>query len=150
MKLSDFAKVLRQIIREEVKAVVKEELQPIKKLLKEEKLSNIKKPTQPLPTQRPVRRSSPTVSFDGPLGNLLNETARSMMTSHDEWEDINNGPFNSGDAMNFGATSLMSAINDSVDEDLPSTNTFNDPTRMFVKDYSAVMKAADAHAGNKF
>lgn len=149
MKVSQFAKVLRQLIREEVKAVVKEELKPIKSVLLEKR-----KPTTPTAAApvRPVRKATtPPVNFDGPLGSLLNETAQSMLNESytEEWPDMNNGTFTSEDAPNFGGASLMNALNDDFEE-APVNYGGSDPTRMFIKDYSAVMKAADAHAGGRF
>ena len=146
MKASQFASVIKKLIHEEVKLAVREELRPIKAMLAE-----IKKPAKQAPMQgAPIpKRTTPVVTFDGPIGQILNETAQSMNNQHEEWPDVNNGAFTADQASSFGGTSLMSMM-ESSPEDLPVSNYGSDPTLAFVKDYSAVMKAADQFVGGKF
>ncbi len=146
MKASQFASILRKLIHEEVRLAVKEELKPIKAMLAEGR-----KPVKQSTPQRPStpKRSNPLVSFDGPISQILNETAQSMINQQEEWPDMNNGTFTAEHAQNFGGSSLMSML-DSTPEDLPAMGYGADPTAAFIKDYSAVMKAADQHASGRF
>jgi hypothetical protein len=148
MKASEFASILRQVIREEVKMAIKEELKPIKALLAEQKKPIQKTAPTQLPKPAP-RRSAPIVSFDGPLGSILNETAQTMYREPaEDWPDMNGGAFTADDAHSFGAASLSSMLGQ--EDALPATSYGSDPTMAFMKDYSAVLKAADQHAGGRF
>jgi hypothetical protein len=145
MKASQFASILRKLIHEEVRSAVKEELKPIKALLSEGR-----KPIKTTPTQKinAPKRTTPLVTFEGPISQILNETAQNMNTTQEEWPEMNGNMLTSEHAQNFGATSLMSMM-DSDNDELPSTGRYADPTTSFVKDYSAVLKAADAIANGK-
>lgn len=139
MNSKSFVSVLRKIIREEVKAAVRQE---VKSLLSE---------TRQQPRQAQVARQAnriPPVSFDGPLASILNETAQTMYsTSHqEEWQDMG-GTLTADQAQGFGLAALMNQET-SITDSTPS-HFAGDPTMAFVKDYSAVMKAADKVAGNR-
>lgn len=129
MKAIDFVKIIRKVIREEVRTVVKEELKAFKPTIVEAK----KKPAPIQAVQQPVRKT-PLVSFDGALADILNETAQSMMSNPEEesWPDMNGGPITSEYAQTTRPQS--------------SYNFSGDPTDQYVRDYSSVMKAADAKA----
>ena len=105
------------------------------------------------PAQRPIQRTTPLVTIDGPLGDILRETADSLYggdsinegySAAEEWPDVNNGvAFDSDDV----PMTMMSQIQPSNQRQSVMSSFDGDPTSMFVKDYSAVMKAADAHQG---
>jgi hypothetical protein len=149
MKASDFVNLMRKVIREEVRAIVREELKTIKPLLKETKSTTMQPASIPQVKQKPIqKRTTPIVSFDGPLGDLLNETATSMMNEsyEEEWPDMNGGALTADHAqMGVQSMSSLSALMDD-DAPLPEVSGYSDPTRAFMKDYSAVLKAADAHS----
>ena len=100
--------------------------------------------------QKPIqKRTTPIVSFDGPLGDLLNETATSMMNEsyqEEEWPDMNGGALTADHAQ--GGVQSMASLSALMDDDapLPEAGGYSDPTRAFMKDYSAVLKAADQHS----
>lgn len=155
MKASEFINLMRKVIREEVRTIIKEELKDLKKpIIREAVKQQVQPAAIPQVKQKQVqKRTTPPVMFEGPLGDLLNETYESMISHpHDEeeWPDMNGGqPLSSqmfagmeaGDGM-----SLASAMSD--ESPLPDMGGFGgDPTSQFIKDYSGVMKAADAHQG---
>ncbi len=136
MKGKEFVNLLRKIIREEVSTVVKEELKAIKPLLAEYKTKNTQQSTRP-PVQTVNRK--PIVNIDGALGDILRETADSMYNNsqqYEEWPDMNGGPMTSDFAMGDG---------DGFMPQPPVSPSFmsNDPTAVFMKDYSKVLKQAD-------
>jgi len=155
MKASDFVNLMRKVIREEVRSIVREELKTIKPLLKETTQQGLnaslkqglpaKTPKVAAPTRKPAI-TPPT--FEGPLAGLLNETYESMINEpmhDDEWPDMNGGALTADHAqMGIQSMSSLSAMMDD-DSPLPDGGGYSDPTRAFMKDYSAVLKAADAH-----
>ena len=150
MKASDFVNLMRKVIREEVRSIVREELKTIKPLLKETKSTTMQPASIPQVKQKPIqKRTTPIVSFDGPLGDLLNETATSMMNEsyqEEEWPDMNGGALTADHAqMGVQSMTSLSALMDD-DAPLPEAGGYSDPTRAFMKDYSAVLKAADQHS----
>lgn len=136
MNAKNFMLVLRKVIREEVRTAVRQE---VKQLLQEQH----KNPqTTRVAKQSPVQRRTPPVMFDGPLSSILNETAESMYSTpqQEEWQDMA-GTFTADQAQGFGLSALMNQETTVAD---PTPHHFSgDPTMAFVKDYSAVMKAAD-------
>jgi hypothetical protein len=128
MKGSDFIKVLRKVIREEVRTVVKEELKAIKPIIAERQVT----PVQPRREQPKPKREYPLVALNGPLASILKETADSMYNNQEEWPDMNDGPLTTEHAQARSPRQSMVSMDPS------------DPTTAFIKDYSAVMKAADA------
>lgn len=151
MKASDFVNLMRKVIREEVRSIVREELKTIKPLLKETTQQGFKTglpaatPKAALPARKPAI-TPPT--FEGPLAGLLNETYESMISEpmeDDEWPDMNGGAL-TADHAQVGVQS-MSSLTAMMDDDspLPDGGGYSDPTRAFMKDYSAVLKAADQH-----
>lgn len=152
MKASQFVDLLRKVIREEVRSVVKEELKSIKPLIAERKAVTQPKPQPQRQRPQAPARTAPIVSFDGPLGDLLNETAQQMYSqpAEEEWPDMNGGAFTAEDAPMMGLGSLLD------DEDgfaqpqaarTPTRNFSGDPTAAFMKDYSGVMRSADEYQG---
>ena len=126
MKASDFVKILRKVIREEVRTVVQEELKAFKPVITEVK----SKPIQQQPKPQP-KRTTPLVTFDGALADILNETAQSMAASpaEEEWPDMNGG--------------LMTSEHAQHSRPQARHDFSGDPTAAYMKDYSSVMKAAD-------
>jgi hypothetical protein len=111
MKLSQFKNMLRELIREEVRGVVKQELRVLseQKVLQKQPPKQINKPqrTTPLVTlDEPFGMAS-----DTPFGQLLQETAANMAGFGEEVEETN--------------------------PDFPMGST---GTNAFVKDYSEVLK----------
>lgn len=142
MKATDFVNLLRKVIREEVRTVVKEELKKNNSVLKEVTASQRPRPSaQPAPA--PPKRTQPIVTFDGPLGDLLNETAQGMYSApqDEEWPDMMQ-TMTSDMVPGAGLSQMLG------DEDLPADTGMygSDPTLGFVKNYSAVMKAADQYS----
>jgi hypothetical protein len=146
MKASQFVEILRKVIREEVRSVVKEELKSLKPLLKESKPVVAPKPVV---QQRPApKRTQPLVTIEGALGDILRETAESMRGQNveDDWIDMNGGPMTTADVNTFAMNSFTPQ-----EESRPVQPKFNfsgDPTMAFVKDYSKVLKQADQLAQN--
>jgi hypothetical protein len=154
MKASQFVDLLRKVVREEVKSVVKEELKSFKRTLVNEgieptKTNPIIKKSRPQP---PANRK-PMVSFNGPLADILNETARSMQHNvvEEEWPEMNGRSYQAEDAPLVGMQSMMSMMDTDSDYSLtPSRQAAmsGDPTAAFVKDYSKLLQKADAIAQN--
>ena len=138
MKADTFVKLLRKVIREEVQAVVREELGILleapesKPVVAETKQTTVKnsmvesikpaKPTQPL---KPV-------SFTN--NNILNETATSS-----DWRSVAN--MNSNMAQGFGGPVDVPVVN-SVDQMLANTRPAGDINAVkidVVPDFSALM-----------
>jgi len=122
MKLSQFKSMLRELIREEVQVAVRTEI----KKLNESKQSTAK-PNQSLQVNR---RTTPLVTLDepfttvgGPLGDLLNETAKSMAGFDEESAD-------------------------QINPDFPTIGS--SATDMFVKDYSSVLKRSEELSNPNF
>jgi hypothetical protein len=125
MKADTFVKLLRKVIREEVQAVVREELgilleapapKPVvaeanKTTVKNSMVESIKpaKPTQP---SKPMAFTQNNI-----LNEILNETAQSG-----EWRSITE--MKSGDAMGFGG--VQPVVVDSVDQMLANTRPAGD------------------------
>jgi len=125
MKADTFVKLLRKVIREEVQAVVREELgilleapapKPVvaeanKTTVKNSMVESIKpaKPTQP---SKPMAFTQNNI-----LNEILNETAQSG-----EWRSI--AEMKSGDAMGFGG--VQPVVVDSVDQMLANTRPAGD------------------------
>ena len=144
MKVEAFVKVLRKIIREEVRQVVKEELKSIKPVLNERQtVTSAKKVAPKTTTQKNVSRNYPLVTIDSALNNILKETADSMRSrpseEYEEWPDMNANFGTTADLAGFGQ-----ATPDFFDDEAPGYYpTSNDPTAAFMKDYSNVLKSAE-------
>ena len=83
MKGSEFVNLMRKVIREEVRAIVKEELKAFKPVIVESKtVTNYEAPKAKETAYRPQlpqpTKKAPVVTIDRVLGELLNETAQSM------------------------------------------------------------------------
>lgn len=143
MKAVEFAKLMRKVIREEVRAAVKDELKEIKSILAESKQPKTFK--NELVQKKTIKPSKPAPEhiqkMQGPLADILQETYQSML--HEEpiddpeaaWPDMNN--------------TLTSEMAPAMRPGLfqsPSPTSYGDGTEAFMKDYSSLMKKADAIA----
>ena len=157
MKAADFAQILRKLIKEEIRSVIREELKsalaPVlleqkKSLLNAEKRQGTQaRQPLPLPKQKPSKDFG--ITMNGPLGDILRETANDLRSGKsapiqesagNEWGSM--GHFDAGDAMNFG--------HQMDDEDFGSSAQFsNDPTAAFIKDYSGVLNSSYEKSGMK-
>jgi hypothetical protein len=150
MKLEAF----RKIIREEVRAVIKEELSLIMKApIAETKVfekpvveQKVKKPTLSELTEEPKQEVSSTPLFEGsnPLAEVLNQTY-----SEGGWRNLNGGTFQAQDAISFagGMPNGQTRVVDSVDAMIGNqkTSDINQVTIEAVPDFSGLMsKMKDA------
>lgn len=150
MKGSEFINLMRKVIREEVRAVVKDELSYMKTLINEIKTKQPETKAPALQQKRqapPVRRSQPIVQLDGVLGDILNETAQGMLNESMGYEDETAEWPSMGDMMTSDDIPAMSHMMPQAQAPTQHNRFDPDPTSAFIKDYSAVMKAADAHQG---
>jgi hypothetical protein len=124
MKADNFIKILRKIIREEVQAVVREELGLLletsdpKPVVTETKNSTVKNSmVESIKTTKPTQPLKPTTfTQNNILNEILNETAQSG-----EWKSI--AEMKSGDAIGFaGATepSVVSSVTDMLANTRPA------------------------------
>lgn len=128
MKTSEFANLLRKIIREEVRSIVREEIKP---LLTE----RVTAPTQrrtTAPTQT-KQRYIPTIG--GTIGNILRETAISM-DSTPSLEQV----WMEEDTIVESKPTLIKETN------TRSRVASNDPMAALMKDYSAVLQSSINHS----
>lgn len=126
MKADTFVKLLRKVIREEVQAVVREELGILleapdpKPVVAETKQTTVKNSmVESIKPAKPTQPAKPT-SFtnNNILNQMLNETAQAG-----EWRSIAN--MGSNDAMGFGAVAEPAVVS-SVDQMLASTRPAGD------------------------
>jgi len=143
MKGSEFIQILRKVIREEVRTVVKEELKAFKPVIVENKSKVTKFEAPQRPVVQAPRRTMPTMpTINGALGDILNETAQSMYNNQEdeEWPDMNGGPV---------TMESMPAMMSMQPANVGRAEAMNgDPTAAFMKDYSGLMKSADELAQN--
>ena len=152
MKASDFAQILKKLIKQEVRSVIREELKsaltPV--LLEQKRMkgqSTQARQPMPLPKQKPSKDFG--INMNGPLGDILRETANDLRSGKsapiqesaaNEWGNM--GHFDAGDAMSFG--------HQMDDEHFGSSAQFsNDPTAAFIKDYSGVLNSSYEKSGIK-
>ena len=144
MKTNGFVKLLRKVIREEVRNVIVKELKPILNEVNINKHDiNLHEVIDtPKPTKQPVAKKQYTKN--AALNDILNETAN---TPPSEWNSVN---FRSEMAEAFGMQSsntplATKGINgeriDMNNEAVAST------VNAMTKDYSALMKAIDKKKG---
>jgi len=144
MKTQGFVKLLRKVIREEVRNVIVKELKPILNEVNikkhdinlQEVLDTPKKPKQPVMKKQYTKNAA--------LNDILNETAS---TPPEEWNSMN---FRSDMAEAFGMQSSNTPLatkginGERIDMNKEAVaSTVNAMT----KDYSALMKAIDKKKG---
>jgi len=145
MKAADFAKILKKIIKEEVRTVIRQELREAlktnKKPVRERTpTKDIQSITHAPVTQQPIHKTG-NISLD----NILKETANAvkngsaaMIEDEQEYPEMAS-QFTADQAQGFGHMAQQN-------EPLPASPTINpnDPTSAFMKDYSTVLKQAEA------
>ena len=144
MKTQGFVKLLRKVIREEVRNVIVKELKPILNEVNikkhdinlQEVLDTPKKPKQPVMKKQYTKNAA--------LNDILNETAS---TPPEEWNSMN---FRSDMAEAFGMQSSNTPLTtkgingESIDMNNEAVAT---TVNAMTKDYSALMKAIDKKKG---
>ena len=156
MNTKNFVKILKKVVKEEMRSVIKEELTEIlreglkptiSEVTTNEPTTRHKIPTAPKPARKKLADS---VKIEGPLGDILRETANSLQNgSADPIKEDQTGAypdmaptFQANDAEGFGVA------RDSAHTQVETMS--GDPTNQFVKDYSKVLqKSIDIHSGNK-
>jgi|TARA_R100000030_G_scaffold92505_1_gene78132 hypothetical protein len=140
MKAVDFAKILKEIIKKEVRTVIREELKEALKTNKQP-VRDIQSTTHAPVTQKPIPKTGNT-SLDG----ILAETANAMRSGlsapigdDGAYPDMAS-QFTADQAQGFGHM---------MQDTMPAVNP-NDPTSAFVKDYSQVLKSATAIHDKKY
>lgn len=153
MKATEFINLMRQVIREEVRSIVKEELKPLK-IMVENKHVTVAQKEAPRKTvikqQAPVQKKQLPPAFDkvsGPLADILRETYMSMQNEpmvedpEMEWPDMTP----TMTSRHVPQSAPMQSITPQANIQAALTG---DPTAGFVKDYSHLLKKADAIANN--
>lgn len=147
MKASDFAKVLKEVIRKEVRTVIRQELR--------EALKTNKQPVReggpyegmsfPTPASKEAKAAPIPKTGNMSLDGILAETANAVRNGTTTMiEDDQSFPsmgemFTADQAQGFGH---MTNTQD-ITPPSPAMNP-NDPTAAFMKDYSQVLKTAEA------
>lgn len=153
MEGKKFVELLRKVIREEVRTVVKEELKAFKPAIVENTTKVSKTTTKSVPTQTKRLIAPPTPQFSGPLASILAETYEAMQKEppvddpEAAWPDMNGGVVTTNNmpgGMGASMASMMdndfgSKLNQGSQQDLPP----------MMRDYSALLKKADDIANNK-
>ena len=159
MESKSFVKILRKVIREEVRSAVKE-------MLGEQTISSKKVINHGMSLHRmaeqqndpyKIRAKKKTYSKNGMLNDLLNETADSYNPAEfrgaPDYPTMNNQMYTSNDAPSFA--SMMNS--QTPVNTIPTTDVNGQPvdpnalpetlTNALTKDYSALMKAIDKKKG---
>jgi hypothetical protein len=142
MKSTDFIKILKEVIKREVRSVIREELTTaLKPSVTESKHK---------PTTKKLQQSSPTHSSindiisntaieNSPIKDILKETAMSMQSGASQgileeegWQDMG-GMMTADQAQGFGHMTQQSNLSQQV---APSS------TDAFIKDYSQVLQSS--------
>jgi hypothetical protein len=147
MKTDTFIKLLRKVIREEVQAVVREELGILleapdpKPVVAEAKQTTVKnsmvesiKPAKPTQPAKPMAFTQNNI-----LNEILNQTAQSG-----DWRSV--AEMNSNDAMGFGGIAEPTVVN-SVDAMLANTKPAGDINSVridTVPDFTGLMQTMKA------
>tara|TARA_R110000803_G_scaffold74905_2_gene139181 strand:- start:1061 stop:1510 length:450 start_codon:yes stop_codon:yes gene_type:complete len=149
MNPKDFIKILKRVIKDEVRAVIKEELKVLKPSINEYSGKTAK-------TSKDVLRHRP-IPKTGQIGiqGILQETANEIrngtsptieMDPTDEWPDINpSGVLQAEDAQGFATMNSMQEVQEEAPYQLTGTGT-----DQFVKDYSNTLaKSLEITSGKK-
>lgn len=148
MNATQFIDLMRKAIREEVRSIIKEELKPIR-LMVESKHVSTPKPTAPS-KQTSVQQTKKKVlppqikGIKGPLADILAETYMAMQQEapyddpEAEWPSMDETFTSQHVPPSF--TTAQPAMQKSA--------MMADPTQAFMKDYSSLLKKADAIANN--
>ncbi len=140
MKTKEFIQSLRKLIREEVRAAVRDELSGII--------------NESIKAQKPKQQSQPQQQYKKPSNSNFNTGNATLDEILAETIVPRGFGGESGPAvsdytdMHFTTNDVPQSLSTIVsDEDLPITTGYSDPTMMFVKDYSAIMNKANQIGG---
>ena len=145
MKTEGFVKLLRKIIREEVRNVVKTELKPLLNEVRHNKQDiNLKNVA---PKSKPVTKSNTNKQFvkDPVLNEMLNETASNPLAMTEEWPSMD-FKADMAEAFSGGQQSLTTTGINGERVDMSNEKVATAVGNM-TKDYSALMKAIDKKKG---
>jgi len=146
MKASDFAKILKEIIRKEVRSVIREELnealgrapQPSRTPRSAQEMFLAEPKPQP---KQPIKALTGNAGLDSILAETANaiRNGTSAMIEDDQSFPSMGEMFTADQAQGFGHM-----VNQ--DQALPTSPAINpnDPTAAFMKDYSQVLQKAEA------
>jgi hypothetical protein len=157
MKGTEFINLMRKVIREEVRAVVKEELKSFKPVIVESKQQSVtkleapkRKVVQPEPL---IKRQEPV--FKGPLADILQETYAAMKNEppvddpEAAWPDMNGGVVTMDNMPGGMGMSMAAMMDDDFGSRLNNQPTQQTTTQPLMRDYSAILRKADDIANNK-
>ena len=151
MKATQFIDLMRKAVREEVRAIIKEELKPLKIMVESRHVSTPKTttPAKQQSIQQPKKKVLPPQikGIKGPLADILTETYLAMQQEapyddpEAEWPSMD-GTFASEHVPpSFG-------VQPTIQPSQVRAAMTGDPTQTFMKDYSSLLKKADAIANN--
>lgn len=153
MEGKKFVELLRKVIREEVRTVVKEELKAFKPTIVENATKVLKtvsvKNTPPQPNRL---ITPPEPKFTGPLASILAETYEAMIKEPQvedpeaAWPDMNGGVVTTSNMPGGMGASMASMMDSNFDSKL---NTQEGSLPPLMRDYSSILKKADDIANNK-
>ncbi len=153
MKTEGFVKLLRKVIREEVRSAVREILSEERtnhKQVIDHGINLAEIAENPMPNRPKAKRK--TYTKNGMLNDLLNETAATadFSSMKDPSFATMGGQFNSSMAQSFGASrhpqSLATHDTNGKPVDMSNENVAK-TVDIMTKDYSALMKAIDKKKG---
>lgn len=159
-QLADLLEIIvRKVVREEMKPLLKEIRNTSKPIIKETRITKVTEPFDPLDvsevleTER-LRKQTPKMEFskNSMLNEMLNETAESG-----EWRTMDS-TFAANQAQGFNRQAMASSMGYGEDSMIPDTDVDGKPVNMEVlkssgvanaltKDYSALMKTINAKKG---
>jgi hypothetical protein len=154
MNSKEFIKALRTLIREEVRAAVREEIQSLNE---NKRVSNNKLRAEDIwesmGTTKPVSNKTKKFVKDPLLNDLLNDTASNPIQLSEGYDTI--GAYSAEMAQGFGmmrgSQNMTPAVAPMHDLNGQPVNTKNEQVATVVnamtKDYSALMKAIDKKKG---
>jgi len=148
MKSDGFVKLLRKVIREEVRNAIKAELTPILNEVKSTKHDDNLQEVASLPLRRKAKHQNQQYTKNPMLNDLLNETAAS--TAVDTIADWGTSDLKSNMAAAIGMGTKPLATTGIKGEavDMSNENVASAVNAM-TKDYSALMKAIDKKKKNR-
>lgn len=157
-KTEKLLELIRKVVREEVRAVIKEELGAKPKLTKEAiqhglNLQDVlNSPKNPYEQGTPRKKKNFDFTKDPVLNKVLNETA------NEDWPTMGNQAFTDGRA---GLASMMGiespeqmfggkpTAQQMLPKDRQHVNVSDDVANALTRDYSQLMKAIDKQKGSK-
>ena len=150
MKATEFVNLMRQVICEEVRSIIKEELKPLKLMVEGRDQTIASKKVSTKQVSQPLKKKMmpPQIKgIKGPLADILAETYMAMQQeapyedpeaewpSMDEMFTSKHVPPSFTPQHNISQNEIRAAMT-------------GDPTQALMKDYSSLLKKADAIANN--